>query len=108
MAVLEALGLDKIEHSCDPGIRSGPLRGSLHANGKHLTKKWRRGCRGADLAAGVGAAGPVNADLLGEVQLLLQLLHNSHRAVLRLDHSQPAELHTVHTYTPVIQCCRNI
>lgn len=46
----------------------------------------------ADLAAGVGAAGPVDADFLWDVQLLLQLLHDRHRPVLRLNHCQPAEL----------------
>ena len=44
------------------------------------------------LAAGVGAAGPVDAHRLGGVQLLLQLLHNVHGPVLGLNHRKPAEL----------------
>lgn len=44
------------------------------------------------LAAGVGAASPVDAHRLGGVQLLLQLLHNMHGPVLGLNHCQPAEL----------------
>ncbi len=37
-------------------------------------------CRGeGDLAAGVGAAGPVHADAGGDVKLRLQLLHHRHR-----------------------------
>ena len=44
------------------------------------------------LAAGVGAACPVDAHRLGGVQLLLQLLHYVHGPVLGLDHCKPAEL----------------
>lgn len=47
---------------------------------------------GADLAAGVGAAGPVDADLLGNIQLLLQLLSDRHRAILGLNDRHPAVL----------------
>ena len=47
---------------------------------------------GADLAAGVGAAGPVDADLLGNIQLLLQLLSDCHRPILGLNDRHPAVL----------------
>lgn len=48
----------------------------------------RRAC----LGAGVGAARPVDAHFLGDVQLLLQLAHDRHRPVLRLYDGHAAEL----------------
>lgn len=56
-----------------------------------------------NLAAGVGAACPVDAHRLGGVQLLLQLLHNVHGPVLGLDHRKPAELQQ-HTLE-LSDCC---
>lgn len=54
------------------------------------------------LAAGVGAASPVDADLLREVQLLLQLCHHRHRPILCLDHRKPAELQHAR-YTQILR-----
>ena len=55
--------------------------------------------KGAHLATRVWAAGPVDANLLGEIQLLLQLLHNRHCPVLGLDHRQATELRACITRT---------
>lgn len=44
------------------------------------------------LATGVGATSPVDSDGLRDVQLLLQLLHNSHGPVLGLDDCHSTKL----------------
>ncbi len=46
------------------------------------------------LATGVGATGPVDPDSLRDVQLLLQLLHNSHGPVLGLNDRHSTKLGT--------------
>lgn len=46
------------------------------------------------LATGVGATSPMDSDSLRDVQLLLQLLHNSHGSVLGLDDRHSTKLST--------------